>query len=105
MLAVVAPAEVVLFQLKRTTAVCEPETGGLASGHDAVSESEVSGPLELRASLTMYDAANRASLVLSRLSFTVVLLFITSTNAVPSPATIIASITTTISSSMIVKPA
>ena len=101
----VAPTELVLFQLKRTTAVGVPETGGLGSGHEAVSESEVSGPLELRASLMMYEAANRASSVRSRLSFTDVLLFITRMNALPRPPTISASITITMRSSTIVKPA
>ena len=49
----VAPDEAVVLQLKRTTGVCVPATGGFASGHDVMSESEISGPLELRASLTM----------------------------------------------------
>src|SRR5712691_2219175 len=105
MFAVVAPAELVLFQLKRTTEVGVPETGGLGSGHDAVSESDVSGPLELRASLMMYEPALRASALRLRLSFTDVVLFITKMNALPSPATINASITTTIRSSTSVKAA
>ncbi len=63
MFAVVLPDESVVFQLNRTTAVWAPDTGGLASGHELVSESDSSGPLELRASLTMYCAAIRASLV------------------------------------------
>ena len=76
-----------LFQLKRTTAVGVPETGGLGSGHDAVSESEVSGPLELRASLMMYDAGEPCVVrCASRLSFTDVLLFITRMNALAEPA-------------------
>src|SRR6476659_8702948 len=105
MFGVVAPAELVLFQLKRTTAVGVPETGGLGSGHEAVSESDVSGPLELRASLMMYDAAIRASSERSRLDFTDALLFITRMNALPRPPTIIDSITMTIRSSTSVKPA
>src|SRR4051794_19872255 len=105
MLGVVAPAELVLFQLKRTTAVGGPETGGLGAGDETGSGSDVSGPLELRASLMMYDAAIRASSVRSRLSFTDVLLFITRTNALPNPPTISASITITIRSSTSVNPA
>ena len=62
------PADPVLVQLNRATADGVPETGGLASGHDAVSLSDISGPLELRASLTMYCAASRASPVRERLS-------------------------------------
>ena len=53
MLAVVVPVELVLSQLKRTTGVGVPATGGLASGHDVVSLSDVSGPLELAASVMM----------------------------------------------------
>ena len=46
MLVVTAPEELVLLQLKRTTGVAAPATGGLGSGHDVVSVSETSGPLE-----------------------------------------------------------
>jgi len=52
-LVVAPPNELVVSQLKRTIGVAAPTTGGYGSGHDVVSVSETSGPLELRASLTM----------------------------------------------------
>ena len=51
---VVEASDAVVVQLKRTTGVTVPATGGLGLAHDVVSVSDTSGPLELLASLTMY---------------------------------------------------
>ncbi len=72
---------------------------------DVVSVNEISGPLELRASLIMYSAANLASLDLDRLPVTELLFVSRPVNAIPSAPTMIASITTAINISGNVNPA
>jgi len=51
--AVTTPVELRLFHPKSATATGVPATGGAGSGHNVVLISEISGPLEFRASLMM----------------------------------------------------
>ncbi len=104
MLGTVLPSESVLSQLNRTTGEAVPATGGLASGHELVSVSDISGPLEFRASLMMYCAAIRASLVASRLWCTWVPPRMMPTNAIASAPMMRPWITSATRSSASVKP-
>src|SRR3954451_20695931 len=101
MFAVSTPVELVLSQVNRATADAVPATGGFASGHEVVSESDTSGPLELPASEAKYAAAKRASAERARLWLTRFVPPSITTKLAPSAAMMNAWIVTATTSSTI----